>query len=97
MQTEFPVDLLRYELDGDEVTVEWSPRERFGTDITPIRSINWQGYQITYTDGTITETHTTEDPFHVKDLSSYTLPVTVAVAQLNRYTGAGPATQIEIE
>lgn len=96
MQTEFPVDLLRYEIDGSQATVMWSPRERFGSDIKPIRSINWDGYQITYSDGVLTETFTTNDPNHVHDLSNFTLPVTVAVAQLNRYTGAGPETIIEI-
>ena len=96
MQTEFPVDLLRYELDGSQATVMWSPRERFGTDIKPVRSINWDGYQVTYSDGSTTQTFTTNDPTHVHDLSTYTLPVTVAVAQLNRYTGAGPETIIEI-
>lgn len=98
MQTEWPVELLRYELDGTTATVRWSPRERFGTDVNPIRSVNWEGYLVVYSDGITTEEFTTEDPVHVKDLSSFTGgAVEVSVSQINRYTGAGPAQTIEIE
>lgn len=91
MQTEFPVDLLAVELNSSlDAVVTWSPRERFGTDINPIRSVNWLNYHIVYTDGTLTEEFDSILPTHTHDVSAYTGTLTVTVTQVNRYTGQGP-------
>lgn len=87
MQTEFPVDLLRLEKDGTTITASWSPRERFGSDIAPIRSVNWQHYLVTATNGSDTITAETTDATYTFTMSG---TVSVTVQQVNRITGPGP-------
>jgi hypothetical protein len=89
-QREWPVYMLEVEQDGDDFILTWLARDRLGNDLIPIRSQNWAGYEVSYShsggNGSVvvmTETHT------------FTLPgasdVTFSVAQLNQFTGAGPA------
>lgn len=97
IQTEFPVDLLNVEIVGTNAEVSWSPRERFGTDITPIRSVNWTNYHLVYTDGTTTIEADTLVPEHVQDVSSFTGTLSVTVYQVNRYTGNGPGVSQSVD
>lgn len=94
-QREWPVADLSVEVDGDDYILTWLRRDRLGTDVLPIRSANWAGYEVSYShaggSGAVvvtTETHT------------FTLPgasdITFSVAQLNQYTGAGPAQTVTI-
>lgn len=94
-QREWPVAGLSVEVDGDDYTLTWLRRDRLGTDVLPIRSANWAGYEVSYShsggSGSVvvtTESHT------------FTLPgasdITFSVAQLNQYTGAGPAQTVTI-
>jgi len=94
-QMEWPVDWLQVHQDGDDFTLTWLARDRLGNDVFPVRSANWRGYQVSYShsggSGSVTvqtETHT------------FTLPgasnITFSVAQLNQYTGAGPAQSVTI-
>src|SRR5690606_14722281 len=88
-QRELPVHDLALDRDGGIITGQWMERRRFGTDVTPVRSANWEGYRVTLTDGsTTTEFDTTSNSFSVSDI--YSGPVTVTVRQLNRFTGEGP-------
>lgn len=96
-QVEWPVALLTATHHGHEITVSWSPRERFGTDVNPIRSVNWQAYRVTATDGTNTLEVDTLNPTATISVSGWSHPITVSVAQLNRYTGPGPAQSISID
>ena len=90
MQLEFPVDLLNVIKVGPTLQVSWSPRERFGSDVIPVRSVNWQTYRVVYTDGTKTESFDVLEPEHSNDLLGYSGTVSVTVYQVNRYTGNGP-------
>ena len=96
IQTEFPVDLLELSLDGTNLTAIWSPRERFGTDVNPIRSVNWQNYRVTATDGSATITVDTTSPSAILDVSTLSGNITVTVYQVNRITGAGPGVSATI-
>jgi hypothetical protein len=82
------------EYDGTYVYVhDIVPRDRFGTEVNPIESINFNGYRITLIHGSDTVTadisagsnsgHVVSDP-----LSTVT---TVTVAALNKITGPGDA------
>lgn len=93
-QTEFAPALLTLTRDGGTLTGAWSPRWRFGTDINPIRSVNCDGWRVSVTDGTVTETFDValaEYPSFSRSDAAFTGAVTVTVAQLNRITGAGPS------
>lgn len=97
-QREWPVANVILERSGDTITGTIVPRHRFGTEINPIRSINWTNYEITFQDSvdqieTVTQT---SDTFSY-DASAMTFPVTVTVYQVNRITGAGPGKSEVIE
>lgn len=90
-QREFPVAHLLLSRAGDDVTATAVPRHRFGTDDAPIRSLNWDGYRWTVTDGVNTVTRDGTADTETFDATGWASPVTVTVAQLNRITGAGPS------
>lgn len=94
-QREWPVYMLQVEQDGDDYILTWLARDRLGTDVFPIRSTHWAGYQVSYShpggSGSVvvnTETHT----FNLPGASD----ITFSVAQLNQYTGAGPAETVHV-
>lgn len=89
-QLEFPVAHLMGEVAGSTLSVSCVPRHRFGTDDSPVRSINWTGYRWTATDGANTATKDTTTDGTSFDVTGWSTPITVTVAQINRITGAGP-------
>lgn len=95
-QTEWPVANILLDHAGNDLNIEIVPRHRFGTDMAPIRSLNWDGFRITATDGTNTAAVDTSSATHTFDVTGWASPITVTVAQLNRITGAGPTVSEEI-
>jgi hypothetical protein len=96
-QREWPVaELLLTRPTGTSVEAEAIPRHRFGTSMNPIRSINWDGYLWTVTDGSNTISRTGTSATETFDTTGWASPVTVTVAQLNRITGAGPTVSEDI-
>jgi hypothetical protein len=97
-QREWPVANILLDRSGDTITGTIVPRHRFGTEISPVRSINWTNYEVTFQDSldqfeTITQVSDTIS----YDASAMTFPVTVTVYQVNRITGAGPGKSEVIE
>lgn len=90
-QTELPPANLFLDLDGTDLNCTAVPRHRFGTEDAPVASANFRGYRWTATDGSNTATADTLDPAYTFDVSGWASPVTVTVALLNRWTGAGPS------
>lgn len=88
IQTEFPVDLLNITNSGSNLNITFSPRERFGNDINPVRSSNWLTYEIKVSNGTNIETYTTTNPF-LNVNTSLSGNLTITVYQKNRFTGNG--------
>ena len=93
-QTEFPPASLALTRGSGVISATWAPRERFGTDINPIASINTAGlgWRVTLTDGTVTQVHDVLAPSLSTSDTAFTGPITATVQQLNRITGAGPGT-----
>lgn len=89
-QTEFPCAHLFGELDGDTLLLSTVPRHRFGTETMPVRSVNWIGYRWTATDGVNSATADGISDAQNFDVTGWATPITITVAQLNRFTGAGP-------
>lgn len=96
-QTEFPVAHVLLSRSGDSVNARIVPRHRFGTEDRPVRSQHWIGYEWSATDGANTASGaTTSDTFAI-DATGWASPVSITVAQVNRYTGAGPYVSESIE
>ena len=89
-QTEFPVAHLFGEIDGSTLNLSAVPRHRFGTEDHPVQSLNHDGYAWTATDGANASAAGTSGPAHSFDVSGWSTPITVTVAQNNRFTGTGP-------
>lgn len=86
-----PLNLV-LERTGGNISGTWTERRRFGTEIRPIASVNFEGYRVTLTDGVTSQTFdTTLGQFGTTD-AAFSGPITVTVQQLNRFTGAGPGT-----
>lgn len=90
-QTEWPVAHLFLTRDGDTINCSAIPRHRFGTEDHPVRSANWTGYRWAATDGVNTSTADSLANIQAFDVTGWATPVQITVAQLNRFTGAGPA------
>lgn len=92
-QIEWPVASLTLARDGsDVITGSWWPRHRLGTDDAPVASINFQGYRVTISDGSLSASFDQTSNLLNYDASAMADPVTVTVSSLNRITGAGPST-----
>lgn len=89
-QIEWPIANLFLERDGDDILIEIIPRHRFGTEDVPVRSINWDGYRLEISDGSILSAFTITSDTHTFDATGWSSPIQVAVAQRNRITGTGP-------
>ncbi len=96
-QREFPVARLFGEEDSGTLTLEAVPRDRFGTETHPLRSINHDGFRWTATDGSATVATDTDHATATLDVSALGSPITVTVAQLNRFTGAGPTVSEQVK
>lgn len=83
------------EYDGQFVYVhDIVARDRFGTEVNPISSINFQGFQVTLTDGTSSITSQVLGTSAHITASPLTSVSSVSIAGLNKLTGAGPALNI---
>lgn len=94
-QMEWPVTDLSVSVDGDDYTLTWQPRHRLGSDVFPVRSSHWVGYEVGWSDGvnSHSEIVTTETvTFNIPGASG----VTFSVAQVNQFSGAGPAETVHI-
>jgi hypothetical protein len=97
-QTEWPVAEIIIEKTGSLISGTIVPRHRLGTEINPIRSINWSSYTIVITDSLMSsETISQTSDSFTYDAASMTFPVTVTVHQVNRLTGIGPGKSEEIQ
>lgn len=97
IQTEFPVAHLFLSRNVDAISAMTVPRHRFGTEDNPIQSVNWIGYRWTATDGVNTATIPDgTSPTMSFDAAGWSSPITVTVAQINRFTGPGPAVSEDI-
>lgn len=93
-QIEWPVAYLQLSRDvSNNVTGTWTPRHRFGTEDSPVASVNFRGYRVTLSDGVLPAvTFDTTAQTFTYAAGALGTPLTVSVAALNRITGPGPAT-----
>lgn len=95
-QREWPVANLLLVRDVNTIQATAVPRHRFGTEMSPLRSLNWSGYRWVATDGSNSITSDTINDSIEFDVSGWLSPVSVTVYQLNRITGEGTGVTEEI-
>lgn len=95
-QAEWPVVHLTLERDGSDILGSWVPRHRFGAEIAPVASANFQGFRVILDDGSDAVTFDTTDASFTYDASALGTPIDVTVSALNRITGPGEAVTKEI-
>lgn len=85
-QKEWSVAHVLLERVGDIINVRIVPRDRFGTEMAPLRSTNWRGYEIEFRDALDQiETFVSVSDTYSFDASAMTFPVEVTVRQFNRF------------
>lgn len=83
---EWPVANVLLERTGDTIDVSIVPRHRFGTELNPIRSVNWTNYLIEFRDALDqVETVSSIAAELNFDASAMTFPIEVTVWQVNRF------------
>jgi hypothetical protein len=106
-QTEWHVPIFEaYRQADDTIVVRWQERGRLGTSRTPYPSQFFNGWQVTYSDGTdsfvyeFDKASASEDEYtaaeQTADFGSVPPSLTISIAALNTITGAGPATEITL-
>lgn len=97
-QRELPVAGFDAEMQGTVLNISnIVPRMRFGTEDTPVVSANWEGYRIVATGASGALQADTVSTGVQLDCATIGQVASVAVSQLNRLTGAGPAVTKEIQ
>ena len=96
-QREWPVaNVLPERVDANTISVRIVPRHRLGTVMAPLRSLNHDGYHWLVTDGVNTIDHRSLALTETFDVTGWSSPIEVSVAQVNRITQDGPAVTEEI-
>lgn len=95
-QREWPVANILLERSGATIGGHIVPRHRFGTDDAPVRSGNWDHFDVELTDGANSAALSTESADFTFDATGWSTPIRVTVYQVNRLTGRGPGVTEDI-
>lgn len=98
-QTEFAPAYLQARRDGGaggDAVISWQGVGRLGGGANVAMGAYFQGYRVTLTDGSVTQTFDQVTESITTSLSAFTGPVTVRVQQRNQLTGLGPYIEVII-
>jgi hypothetical protein len=95
-QTEFAPAYLQARRDGTDLVASWQGVGRLGSGANTAQGVNFTGYRITLTDGSVTQTFDQVQQSITTSLSAFSGPVTVSVQQRNQLTGLGPHIEVTI-
>lgn len=87
---------LQARRDGTDAVITWQGVGRLGGGANVAMGAYFQGYRVTLTDGSTTQTHDTLAGALTTSLSAFVGPVTVRVQQRNQLTGLGPYLEVTI-
>lgn len=82
--------------DGTDAVISWQGVGRLGAGANVAMGAYFQGYRVTLTDGSTTQTHDTTANALTTSLSAFVGPVTIRVQQRNQITGLGPYIEVTI-
>lgn len=95
-QIEREVGYLMARRDGSDVIVEWQGVGRIGSGAQAMHGARFDGYRVTFDDGSNEDTVDTDNQTVTHDVSGFGSPLTIRVVQLNQLTGAGPEAELVI-
>lgn len=95
-QTERHASYLMAHLAGDDAIITWQGVGRLGSGAHSAQGAYFIGYRVVITDGSITDTIDTLAETLTHDISAFSAPITVSVAQRNQLTGAGPSIEVTL-
>lgn len=95
-QTERRPAYLSARRDGTNAVISWQGVGRLGAGANVAMGAYFQGYRVTLTDGSTTQTHDTTANALTTSLSAFSGPVTIRVQQRNQITGLGPYIEVTI-
>lgn len=87
---------LQARRDGTDVVASWQGVGRLGGGANVAMGVQFAGFLVTLTDGSVTQTHNTLTGEFTGSLAAFAGPVTVRVQQRNQLTGLGPYIEVTI-
>lgn len=87
---------LQARRDGTDAVVSWQGVGRLGGGANVAMGAYFQGYRLTLTDGSVTQSIDTAANNYTGSLSAFSGPVTISVQQRNQFTGLGPSIEVTI-
>jgi putative tail protein/concanavalin A-like lectin/glucanase superfamily protein len=88
---------VRARRDGTDAIVDWQGVGRIGAGATVVQGERFDGYRVTFDDGTNPViTVNTDAQTVTQSIAALGSPVTISVLQLNELTGEGPAIEVII-
>lgn len=87
---------LQARRDGSDVVATWQGVGRLGGGAHVAMGVQFAGYRVTLTDGSVTQTFDQLAQSITTPLSAFTGPITVSIQQRNQLTGLGPAIEVII-
>lgn len=95
-QTERKPAYLSARRDGTDAVISWQGVGRLGGGANVAMGAYFQGYRVTLTDGSTTQTHDVTAESLTTSLSAFVGDVTIRVQQRNQITGLGPHIEVTI-
>jgi hypothetical protein len=83
--------------EGTDVELAWQGVGRLGGGATVAMGAYFTGYEVTITDGVLSQTVSTTNQTLTQSVAGYSSPLSIEVRQRNQITGLGPAIQVIIE
>jgi hypothetical protein len=93
-QIEREVGYLSARRDGVNAIVEWQGVGRLGSGAQAAHGARFDGYRVTFDDGVTETAIETDAQTLTHNVSGFSAPLSIRVAQLNTLTGAGPETEV---
>lgn len=96
-QIEREAAYVQASLDGTDAIVSWQGVGRLGSGATVAHSEHFTGYRVTFSDGVAADIVVNTQLTQItQDVSSLSQPITISVAQVNSFTGAGPEIEVTV-
>lgn len=87
---------LQARRDGSDIVASWQGVGRLGGGANVAMGVQFAGFRVTLTDGSVTQTFDQLTQTITTPLSAFAGPITVRIQQRNNFTGLGPAIEVTI-
>lgn len=87
---------LQARRDGTDAVIQWQGVGRLGGGVNVAMGVQFAGFRVTITDGSVTQSFDQIAQSLTTSLSAFTGPVTIRIQQRNNFTGLGPYIEVTI-